>query len=930
MQKKFELIIRRGNIVKSNSDDERLFGLIREYILGKYGDILFTEKQIEDELEMNRPFFLAIIPVSGIEYEKTKKRVIETFTQTIGVAETLRSRDEGHQVGWYRNRNVDEENFFWNRYQKYLRKSWSPEVVNRLHQTTDNIMDDLGNPKSDKAFQRRGLLLGDVQSGKTATYTAIANKAVDAGYKVIIVLAGMMENLRIQTQERLDMEFVGLDSKYDFDSKADSHMRNKSVGVGENNDSKDRRISRFTSVVTDFNVNLLKLYGLDLNNLKNPALFVVKKNRSVLNNLYKWLTKDEEILDLPLLLIDDEADNASINTNSDEFDPTVINGAINRILRAFKQATYLGITATPFANIFINSEMDDDGAAKDLFPRHFLTLLPSPDHYIGAEKIFGNGGAEESGGKYENTLIPIRNTEQECYFRFKHKQSLAKLMDSLPHSLKEAICYFMIVTAVSDFRADNKEHRSMLVNVSRFTAVQDRTTDLVEQYVNQLKSDIENYHAFPPVQVEKIRNLSFLHEVWEKHDIGKLVNLEWYDFLKKYLYGAAKQIVVRAVNQNSGRKALDYYNYKERGMRVIAIGGNSLSRGLTLEGLIVSYFYRNTMMYDTLLQMGRWFGYRRNYDDLFKLWIAEDAIEWYSYITEAFSELKDELRKMARQNLTPEEFGLKIRQDPGALIVTARNKMRSGTKIMLPVTVSGRMLETPRLKSNPEIISENNLTCIEFIKRIDGLKDVEFEFDDNVNAYIWRGVPKAEIIDFILDYKSHPWNLNFQAPGLAEFIKGESKLAYWDVAIPMGSEETIYKLELSDGREITLKAEKRKVSLDGTIKQMLKVGNRHVRIGSGGCTKIGLEYSQIQSLRKKAQGKVTDNTYLIENRRPLALVHLISNTNVELQGYPQYIYAIGLGFPGGKAEKTAHYVINPIELRNYMDEEDIYDGEEDI
>ena len=921
------------------SNDEILFGQIREYILGKYGEILLTEEQICAEAGVMRQIFLGICSVSDVEYENIKKKLVENLVQNIGFADTLRSRDEGHQVGWYRNREVgvEEENFFWNRYQEYLRKTWSPEVVNRLHQTTDNIMDDLGDPKSDKAFQRRGLLLGDVQSGKTATYTAIANKAADAGYKVVIVLAGMMENLRIQTQERLDKEFVGLDSKHIFDNKADSDMRNEKVGVGRVRDSNDKRISRFTSVTNDFKIDVLRQYGLNLKDLKSPALFVVKKNKSVLNNLYKWLTKDEAMLDLPLLLIDDEADNASINTNSDEFDPTAINRAINQILRAFKQATYLGITATPFANIFIDPNMDDDGAAKDLFPRHFLTLLPSPDHYIGAEKIFGSGTTEDgeeitSRGRYESVLVPIKNEEQEHYFRFKHRQYLAESMNGLPYSLKEAICYFMIATAISDFRFDNDEHRSMLINVSRFTLVQNKIRDLVEEYVNQMKSDIENYHALSTEQIEKIESLSFLHKVWKKYHLKKIINIEWYDFLRTYLYKATRRIVVRAVNQSTGAKTLDYYNYKDMGMRVIAIGGNSLSRGLTLEGLIVSYFYRNTMMYDTLLQMGRWFGYRRNYEDLFKLWIAEDAIGWYSYITEAFSELKDELRKMARQNLTPEEFGLKVRQDPGGLIVTARNKMRRGEIVKVPVTVSGRMLETPRLKSDPDIIEENNIVCEEFVKNIDGLKGVKFEFDDKVDAYIWRDVPKNVIIDFILNYKSHPWNLNFQAPGLAEFIDDEPTLSYWDVAIPVPrkSEEAIYNLELNDGRKIALRAERRKVSMDVTFKQMLKVGDRHVRIGAGGCTKIGLDQDQIESLKEKARGTVTDKTYLIENRKPLALVHRISNTNVNLKGYPQYIYAIGLGFPGGKKEKIAYYVINSTELDNYVNDEVTNDGDEDI
>ena len=336
---------------------EIVFQQIRQIVETKYASKLPTEDQIYTEADALRKVFAELYPLSDEEFESLKKRLPEHIIHSIGYADTLRSRDSEHQVGWYLQN--DNDGYFWDRFRTYLNKKWSIPVVDRLHKTTDDIMDDLGDPKSDAPFQRRGLLLGDVQSGKTATYTAICNKAADSGYRVIIVLAGMMENLRIQTQERLDAEFVGLDSKYTLDKKADSAMRNKPVGVGLVPPfNVDRRITRFTSVSTDFKASVIKSNGLNLNDLKGTALFVVKKNKSVLNNLHAWLTKDEDVLNLPLLLIDDEADNASVNTSSDEHNPTAINAVINKILRSFKQATYLGITATPFANIFIDPDME--------------------------------------------------------------------------------------------------------------------------------------------------------------------------------------------------------------------------------------------------------------------------------------------------------------------------------------------------------------------------------------------------------------------------------------------------------------------------------------------------------------------------------------------------------------------------------------------
>ena len=913
---------------------EIMFNQIRQIIETKYVNKLPTVDQIYSEADDLREVFNVLYPVTDEEFKNLKKRLPENILHSIGYADTLRKRDGSHQYGWYKTSIND--GFFWNRYKDFLLniKKWSKPIVERLHNTSEDIMDDLGNPKSEEPFQRRGLLLGDVQSGKTATYTAICNKATDAGYKVIIVLAGMMENLRIQTQERLDAEFVGLDSKYSLDKKADSSMRNIPVGVGKIPPFvQDKRITRFTSVQTDFNAGVIKSNGLNLNDLKGTALFVVKKNKSVLNNLFKWLTKDEDVLNLPMLLIDDEADNASVNTNSEERNPTAINTAINKILRAFKQATYLGITATPFANIFIDPQIADDGAAKDLFPRHFLTLLPTPDMYIGADKIFGNGNEddwnERREGEYSNSIIKIENDEQEDFFVFKHKKELADELYDLPPSLYEAIGYFCLVNAISDFRYDVNQHRSMMVNVSRFTNIQNVTAELIQEYIGQIKSDLENYSQLSVHQAMKIKNIRKLNYIWDKYNLEDVAGITWDCLLKDYLYKAVRRIEVRSVNQKTGAKSLDYYNYKEIGMRVIAVGGNSLSRGLTLEGLCVSYFYRNTMMYDTLLQMGRWFGYRNNYDDLFKIWMGEDAVGWYAYITDAFNELKNELRNMARQNMTPEEFGLKVRQDPGALIVTARNKMRSGIPVTVPITLSRRMIETARLWNDVDIITDNNKLCEHMIQDIHVEQGVKKEYNEFTKAYIWKDVPREMIVALIKGYKSHPWNLNFQSNALVEFIEKDESLKIWDVAIPTGSDTEEYDLKLTEQERILLHPERRNISKDNTFDKMLKISGRHVRVGAAGCTKIGLEKKEIIALREDANGKATDKTYLISDRKPLMLIHLLKNTNDKLKGYPNYFYAIGLGFPGGKKERYANYVVNTTELKNYFTVDDISEEDDD-
>ena len=934
--------------VLSMNNMEYVVNVTTTLINTEFRDSIPTLEQIFDKAELVRTNFANVFPVTDEEFESIKKNLATNILHSIGSSLTLRGIDSEHK-SWYKVQEND--GYYWRRFKTYLKdiKHWGIEVVNRLNETTDDIMDDLGNPNDhDRPFQRRGLLLGDVQSGKTATYTAICNKAADAGYKVIIVLAGMMENLRFQTQERLDEEFVGIESKYTLDRKAENSVKNKPTGVGRippyNN---NKRIACFTSVSTDFSRQTVNALGLSLRTYNGTSLFVVKKNKSVLDNLYTWLVgnnADNGLIDLPLLLIDDEADNASVNTNSDENNPTAINSAIRNILNCFRQASYLGITATPFANIFIDPDSETDDATKDLFPKDFLTVLPTPDLYIGAEKIFGNGDADnwevnndvESrvAGDYSSSLIPILNKEQENFYVFRHRKDLASTLIDIPPSMKKAIGYFILVSAISDLRNDNTQHRSMLVNVSRFTDVQNKTTDIISVFVSKIKADLENYSLLPLQRAMQIETITYLYSIWEEYNLEKISKISWEVFLKDYIYKSAKRVEVRSVNQLNGASSLNYYAYKNVGMRVIAVGGNSLSRGLTLEGLCVSYFYRNTMMYDTLLQMGRWFGYRPNYDDLFKIWIGEDAIDWYGYISDAVAELKQELYKMARQNQTPKEFGLKVRQAPGALLITARNKMRSATSVSRPITLSGRMIETPRLRGDQESIENNEKLCRKFIRLISANANITYEFDKNTNSHIWRNVPKEHIINLVRDFRTHPWNLNFQPLALADYIsERDTSLELWDVAIPQGSENQTVDIQLGNETILSVKPEKRKLERDKNIRNLLRVGEHHVRVGVGGCSKIGLSKEEIKRLveeSRRSNDKITDRTYLIRDRKPIALIHILSNNSKTRQeNDPDILFALGLGFPNTGVERYANYVVNSVELRNWVDGDIIEEDDDD-
>lgn len=862
---------------------------------------------------------MAGFPVTDDEFNDILYRLRSTIVIQMDVGVFINDRNTPHK-SWLPSRRADLELFFWNRYKKYLEeiKHWNPRVTATLDKVSDEIVDLLGDPQCTDSFQRRGLVLGDVQSGKTANYTAISNKAADTGYRIIIVLAGMMENLRQQTQSRLDAEFSGRKSEYYLDPKAEQEIKNLPVGVGRYGVQK--RIAAFTSVSKDFDSNVLKSNDLNLQSVSDPVLLVVKKNKRILNNLIKWLSNSKDTstdkIMLPMLLIDDEADNASVNTKSEDDNPAAINACIRRLLNDFYQASYLGITATPFANIFINPETEDEMIGDDLFPRDFIYSLAPPSNYIGADKIFGETP------EFSDVLIPLQRDEMDLFFPFTHKKTLE--VDALPPSLYEAMAYFLLFNAVRDLRGDCTDHRSMMIHVSRFTDVQNKITEAVNEWLVQVKSDVLNYAVLSEEQREQISSLHYLHKIWIEHDLERISGTSWDNICVKFLNRAIAPIAVRAVNQKTGATSLDYYNHKDDGLRVIAIGGNSLSRGLTLEGLAVSYFYRKSQMYDTLLQMGRWFGYRPNYDDLFRIWISEDAIDWYGYITRAANELKDEIAKMKLANQTPMEFGLKVRQDPNSLIATARNKMRSATSVRRPVTVSGRLLETPRLKANIDILNANETAFKNFVDHLAGAGTL----DSAEKQYYWRNVPKEMIVQLLLDFETHPWHLAFQGKALAEYIDEKMDEDTWDVALITDGEGCAYPQGLKYGDNILSirSTEKRTVIAD---EKMIRISGTKVKVGSGGCTRVGLSAKEIELAKKRFKEQngdkhMSDSAYLIKERSPLLMLHIIEtnldkkeSTNVNV---PKYLFALGVGFPdSGSGIRTANYMVNMVEIKNWMD-----------
>ncbi|WP_308538696.1 Z1 domain-containing protein [uncultured Pantoea sp.] len=909
----------------SANNIEQLEGMISSGTNKAHPDYPPTEVEFDEISEKLRKLLEPLYPVTDDEFNKLKRRLKEKIVVKMDLGFFITDKKHQHK-SWLPSRRINLDFYFSKRYKMYLEevKGWNSRVSSSLDRVSEEIVDLLGDPKSSDSFQRRGLVLGDVQSGKTANYTAICNKAADTGYNVIIVLAGTMENLRRQTQERLDAEFSGRKSEYLLDPKRD--IANIPVGVGKYGNKK--RIESFTSVLKDFDKNILIQLSLSLQGV-NTAVFVIKKNKSILNNLIRWLKSNNAdatgTISKSLLLIDDEADNASVNTNDPEKDPTAINKAIRSLLKLFRQASYLGITATPYANIFIDPDNLDEMTGDDLFPRDFIYTLSPPSNYIGAESIFG--GNEDAPAKYEEALEAIYPKEMDSFFPFNHKKEL--VVTTLPPSMIEAMSYFLLATAIRDIRGDSNSHHSMMIHTSRFTNVQNQIRDLAGEWVLKIRSDLQNYANLTENESDRISNIAYLKSIWIKYNLaykaGNIDNpMPWHQFLSKYLYKAVSPIDVRAVNQKSGSTSLNYFNHKDDGLRVIAVGGNSLSRGLTLEGLCVSYFYRRSIMYDTLLQMGRWFGYRPNYDDLFKIWISSEAIDWYGYITTAAEELKLEIARMKNANLTPMDFGLKVRQDPASLIVTAKNKMRAATYVKRPITVSGRLLETPRLKSDPRTLNLNEETFRDFVKR---LSEIGTKIERSDAKFFWENIHKDQIEQLLRDFKTHPWHLNFQGSALADFIRDDFNMTSWDVYIAQGNSNKSVLLDYDD-TVIEIFPESRTVKAAGS---QICISGTKVRVGAGGATKVGLNDEQkktAESIFKKDNPKVQrvpDKAYLSIERKPILILHVIkvdksNNSQIEENiNVPDHLFAIGIGIPANGQEKTANYMVNPVELRSYND-----------
>ena len=734
------------------------------------------------------------VPYSEADIEMLIRHMEAHYTIKQAASDKLNKKDENNSWLFNSKDSIDFENGFWGRYRSYLelQKGYPKTIVNRIDSITDDILDSLFDPKISKTVNKRGLVVGNVQSGKTANYTGLICKAADAGFNMIIVLAGMHSNLRTQTQYRLDEGFLGFNTKYD----RGAHK----IGVGKYKEGIIAHSITTSHDNGDFTADAARKSGINFNT-SDPIIAVIKKHPKVLEKLYSWLDSKtdvgEGIRDKSLLLVDDEADHASINISNTE-EQSSINSWITRILGVFEKNVYVGYTATPFANIFIPK--DDN----NLFPRNFIHSIPPPSNYIGPEKVFG---VDYESADLDNGVLPLINniTDFQWFVPNKHKKD-DPLPDTIPKSLESALIDFMIVCAIRSVRGQSKSHNSMLVHVTRFVRWQSHIAEIVNEAFKELANGITNRDP-RIVSMFKLAHLDFskrTNNIIESPlaEIDHEMRIHSWEEVVEKLPKAVSKIQVRSIHGGS-KDVLDYID-EPNGLSVIAIGGNKLSRGLTLEGLSVSYYLRSSKMYDTLMQMGRWFGYRPGYPDLCRLYISDELNHWFCHITLSIQELMTDFRYMTQiAGSTPSEFALKVRTHPTILNITATNKMRGIEKVKVSWSATLNELHTLKLD---KVSIRSNFKLFQNL-----LSDLGETTEKKGYRYYWDKVSYQKLQSFLENFDADS-SLKRQNPlKISQYIGNQvanNELIRWNILVAEGSLE-----ECQVSPVISVKKTKRKLDI---------------------------------------------------------------------------------------------------------------------
>lgn len=645
------------------------------------------------------------------------------------------------------------------------REGWDAPSIDALDKASTKVLAHLADPH-DEQFDRKGLVLGYVQSGKTTNFTAVIAKAADAGYSFFIVLSGIHNGLRLQTQERLSQQLWDQSRTHWHQLTAEEDFRPTA------------------------SVDAMLTLG------DQKILAVVKKNGARLRGLKRWLegAHPETLARCSFLIIDDEADQASINTAKPEDDPSKINQLIRQTLAALPRVSYVGYTATPFANVLI-----DPAVPEDLYPRDFIIDLPRPREYVGPEALFGREPLEfdDSGEQPDDGHDLIREVPREELDELKPKSPSQRgdFEPSVTDSLACAVRYFLLSTAARRARGEGNRHATMLVHTSQYTSVHSSLRREIDRHASALA---DRFVAGDDGVVTQLRD-QWVHEC-ERVPARDFAQepVEW-DRLASELPAVFRDL--RVIEDNSVSTArLDYGGASQV---VVAVGGNTLSRGLTLEGLSVSYFVRSASAYDTLLQMGRWFGYRRGYADLTRIWMTDEMRGWFRHLATVEQEIRYDIERYEAEHRSPRDLAPRIRTHP-KLAITAAAKMQGA--IRAQVSYSGRRLQTILFNHTDRDWLEANLVAGRELMRTVGETTGEGP-SSRPGTHIWRTVDSGIVLDFLDAYSFHENSRDLNSTAIASYVRRQiedGELRHFSVAV-MGlpaEDPQLGRVDLGTGAEV--------------------------------------------------------------------------------------------------------------------------------
>lgn len=819
--------------------------------------------------------------VEAIRREGSRNMLLATPS---GVIDTRLEAELG-LAGWYTGPEDGDE--FWPKLHRQMEEGSLREALPDIDRASTKVVALCADPTV-RQLKKRGLVVGYVQSGKTANYTAVMAKAADAGYQLFIVLAGMHNNLRRQTQIRLSKDLI------------------------------DPNWAPLTGEDADFGV---VLNGSAMLSKGTKTIAVVKKNQSRLRALRNWLRDipEEVRAKVPIMILDDEADQATPNSSTRVNEYTRINQLVREIWSEVKTGTYLGYTATPFANVFMDPSDDDE-----LYPSDFIIDLPKPASYFGAEIIFGREPINDEDTP-DDGLDVVRFVPDEDAETLKAPTSAAARAGfdpALPQSLTDAVVWFLTASAIRATRGQKDKHSSMLVHTTHYTAPHFALKASLSALLDKL------IDAFANGETDAFRN-SFEKESTVVCDIATLPTPDWAD-VKQSLGQVLKRARVLVDNGHS-QDRLDYDREDEHGNTipetVIAVGGGTLSRGLTLEGLVVSYFIRTSNTYDTLLQMGRWFGFRPGYEDLPRIWMPQSLAEEFRFLALVEEEIREDMRRLETMQVTPKEMGIRVRQHPGRLAIVSKNKMQHADVVR--VSFSGKRLQTFILhETDSDTIESNTHAVRKFVRYCSSHSATGFTKHPKAERWLARDVPAEAILDLLSEYEFHPDLASMRSDHISGWIRNVAGDRKWNVVVK-GSSQAQYALgdRVIDLGSIDLGLEEKEVpavnraplatSTVGTanLKSLLVQADWYADLDKASVPPKA-QYSQARDIRREhAQGNGLLIIYAVSKSSvPLGQAQKKTSSRREMKA-PDHLVGIGMIFPEigheGVADEGEYYSVHP-------------------